>query len=169
MKNMVDALNEVYGSVIKKTDIKIVRKTVSFDLTIVDSEKTSRHELKFINRTSFLWVEKDAESNEFNDNYDFSECDYYELTSIDLAEINITSNDRRFRQFPLEYNVVIEIWNSPLLIKADKVVVVDGHQYPLPWQLLPLKVKIDINLLTVIMWKCSRCKCNDSSVSTDNI
>ncbi len=54
MKNMVDALNEVYGSVIKKTDIKIVRKTVSFDLTLVDSEKTSRHELKFINRTSFL-------------------------------------------------------------------------------------------------------------------
>ena len=69
MKNAVDAFNEIYCSVIKNIDINILQKTISFDLTLVDGGKTTDHKLKFENCTAFLWVEKMAESNEFNDNY----------------------------------------------------------------------------------------------------
>lgn len=72
MKNAVDAFNEIYCSVIKNIDINILQKTISFDLTLVDGGKTTDHKLKFENCTAFLWVEKMAESNEFNDNYDIS-------------------------------------------------------------------------------------------------
>ena len=128
MKNAVDAFNEIYCSVIKNIDINILQKTISFDLTLVDGEKKTDHKLKFENCTAFLWVEKMAESNEFNDNYDISKWDYYELTSIDVYNTNLTSDDRWLKQFPLEYNVAIEIWSSALLIKTGKVIL-DGQQY----------------------------------------
>lgn len=128
MKSAVDAFNEIYCSVIKNIDINILQKTISFDLTLVDGGKTTDHKLKFENCTAFLWVEKMAESNEFNDNYDISKWDYYELTSIDVYNTNLTSDDRWLKQFPLEYNVAIEIWSSALLIKTDKVIL-DGQQY----------------------------------------
>ena len=112
MKNAVDAFNEIYCSVIKNIDINILQKTISFDLTLVDGGKTTDHKLKFENCTAFLWVEKMAESNEFNDVYN----------------TNLTSDDRWLKQFPLEYNVAIEIWSSALLIKTGKVIL-DGQQY----------------------------------------
>lgn len=108
----------------KKIDVDLPKKEVTFDLLLDDNGKTSNHELKFINCTSFLWIEKDKTAHEL---YDFSKCDYYELTSVNLRRISATSDDKWLTQYPMEYNVAVEIWETALLIHADELAIDQQH------------------------------------------
>ena len=125
MENIVNALNSIYGSVIKDINVNMFDKEISFDLTLVDSGIKTNHKLKFINCASFLWMEKPVINT---DSYDFRNWDYYELSSIDLCTINTTSKNKWLKQYPMSYNVAIEIWETALLIQAEAIII-DEKQY----------------------------------------
>lgn len=120
LKDIVGMLNAIYCSTIKNINVDLLKKEITFDLLLIENGKESKHELKFVNCISFLWIEKDKYSNEL---YDFSKCDYYELTSVNLGSINATSDDKWLKQYPMEYNVAVEIWESALLINADEIII----------------------------------------------
>lgn len=127
MKDIVGMLNAIHCSTIKNINVDLLKKEITFDLLLIENGKESKHELKFVNCISFLWIEKDKYSNEL---YDFSKCDYYELTSVNLGSINATSDDKWLKQYPMEYNVAVEIWESALLINADEIII-DQQRFPI--------------------------------------
>lgn len=127
MEGIIDALNAIYCSKINKINVDLMNKEVTFDLSLIDNDEITNHELKFINCVSFLWLEKDKYAHE---SYDFSKCDYYELTSVDLMGITTTSDDKWLKQYPMDYNVVIEIWETALLINADELLI-DHQHFPI--------------------------------------
>lgn len=127
LKDIVGMLNAIHCSTIKNINVDLLKKEITFDLLLIENGKESKHELKFVNCISFLWIEKDKYSNEL---YDFSKCDYYELTSVNLGSINATSDDKWLKQYPMEYNVAVEIWESALLINADEIIM-DQQRFPI--------------------------------------
>jgi len=73
-------------------------------------------------------LEKDKCTHE---SYDFSKCDYYELTAIEIKHITANSYDKWLNQYLMEYNMIIEIWETALLIKAGQVII-DGRAFLIP-------------------------------------
>ena len=122
--SIISALNAIHCSAINNINVDLLNKEVTFDLSLTDKGKVTNHELKFINCISFLWLEKDKYAHEA---YDFSKCDYYELTAVNLKSISATSDDKWLKQYPMEYNVVIEIWETALLIHANELSI--DHQH----------------------------------------
>jgi hypothetical protein len=119
LKDINSALSTIYCSTINNIDVNLSNKEIVFDLTLVDNGNITKHQLSFVNCTSFLWIEK-----KYDDNlYDYKNCNYYELTSIDLQKVSATSEDEWLKQYPMEYNVAVEIWRTALLIKADELVI----------------------------------------------
>ena len=127
MESIISVLNAIHCSAINKINIDLLKKEVTFDLSLVDNGKVSNHELKFINCISFLWLEKD---NHVHESYDFSKYDYYELTSVNLRSISATSDDIWLKQYPMEYNVAVEIWETALLINAGELLI-DQQHFPI--------------------------------------
>lgn len=123
MNDIITALNSIYYSTINNIDINLSRKEIVFDLTLTDAGNVTNHELRFIDCSSFLWIEKKIGET----TYDYKNWDYYELTDINLCRVNATSEDKWLQQYPIEYNVVVEIWETALLIKADKLIVDNQH------------------------------------------
>lgn len=72
------------------------------------------------NVSSFMWLDINFYTDE---TYDFSKWDYYELTSIDIMNVTMFAQDEWLSQYPIEYNIAIEIWDTALLVKADKLVI----------------------------------------------
>lgn len=128
MEEITRMLGAIYGSTINKLHVDLLKKEVIFDLTLVDHDEVSSHELKFIGCTSLLWLEKD---NDAHEDYDFSKWDYYELTSVTLGSIRAASEDKWLKQYPMEYNVTVEIWETALLIHAGELVI-DQQRFPIP-------------------------------------
>ena len=128
LKDISSALNSIYCSKINKLDVDLLNKEMIFNLTLVDGGNVTNHELKFVNCSSFLWLEKNKYAHEA---YDFSKCNYYELTSIDIMNITMHTYDDWLKQYPMEYNVVIEIWETALLIKSDEIII-DNQHYLIP-------------------------------------
>lgn len=120
MEGIIHMLNAIHCSTINKINVDLLKKKIIFELSLVDNGKVSSHELEFINCISFLWLEKDKYVHE---SYDFSKYDYYELTSVNIRNISATSDDKWLKQYPMEYNVAVELWESALLINADKILV----------------------------------------------
>lgn len=127
LEDIISMLNAIDCSAINKINVDLLKKEVTFDLTLVDNDEISNHELKFINCISFMWLEKDKTAHE---SYDISKCDYYELTSVNLKSISATSDDKWLKEYPMEYNVVVEIWESALLINAGEVII-DQQRFPI--------------------------------------
>lgn len=125
MYDIIKACNPLYASIIKKTDVDFFNKTIRFDLLSMENNNESKHILEIKNYSSFLWLEKDKMTPK---EYDFKECDYYELTAITFTNIHASSNDKWLKHYLLEYNIAIEIWDSALLIKSDTVIV-DGKVF----------------------------------------
>ena len=119
MELITNAINAIYGAIINDINFNILQKEITFSLTLVDDGVTTNHMLKILDCESFLWIEKPYN----RDTYNFSEWDYYELTDISLCGINVTTEDRWLKQYPMEYNVAVEIWETALLIKATKIVI----------------------------------------------
>ena len=128
MEDIIGALNAIYCSTINKIDVDVLNKEMTFDLSLTDNGKTTNHELKFINCTSFLWLERDKYTHEL---YDISKCDHYELTTINLKSISATSADKWLKQYLIEFNVIIEIWETALLINANELSI-DHQHFAIP-------------------------------------
>lgn len=122
--NLNKACGKLYAAIINNINIDILKKLIKFDLTInYGGEKTSCV-LEIKNISSFLWLEKDKYAHE---SYDFSKCDYYELTSVFIEKITINTENNWINQYPMEYNVVIEIWETALLINATELSIDNQH------------------------------------------
>ena len=128
MKNIEKALNNIYCSVINDVRFDLPKKEILFCLTLVDNGETTYHTLKFINCRSFMWIEKPISNHDL---YDYRNCDYYELTEISIKKINTNSDDEWLKQYPMEYNIAIEIWETALLINATELLV-DQKNFKLP-------------------------------------
>lgn len=127
MTDLNTALQDVYASVIRRFHVDLPNKKVQFDLESTDYGNTTTHKLAFTGCTSCLWVEKMKD----NSTFDFQACDYYELTSVLVRTTTATSTDPWLRQYPLEYNIAVEIWDSALLLHAQEVCM-DGFHFPIP-------------------------------------
>ncbi len=125
MGDVVKICSSLYASIIKKIDLDFFNKTIKFDLILIEGENETSHTLEIRDCESFIWVEKYKTTHE---EYDFKNWDYYELTSITFGNVQANSNDKWLKQYPLDYNIGIEIWESALLIKSN-MVVVDGVSY----------------------------------------
>jgi len=128
MDDVNSAINSIYCSTINDIDFNVLEKEIKFNLTLNTNGKKTHHIMKFVNVTSFLWLEKDKYTHK---SYDFSKCDYYELTSILLEKTLANTDDKWLKQFSMEYNVVIEIWETALLINATEVLI-DDEKYLIP-------------------------------------
>lgn len=127
MTDLNTALNSVYGSVIRRFHVDLPNNKVEFDLECTDYGTTTTHKLVFTGCTSCLWVEKRKDDSIF----DFQACDYYELTSVLVRTTTATSTDPWLRQYPMEFNIAVEIWDSALLLHAQEVCI-DHQRFPLP-------------------------------------
>lgn len=128
MEDIIGALDSIWYSTINSVNVDMLNKTVTFELTLVDNGETTDHELKFVNCRAFLWLESDKYTDEA---YDLSKCNYYELTSVDIRKISTVSDDKWLKSYPMEYNVAIEIWETALLINADKLIL-DNKEFAIP-------------------------------------
>jgi len=125
MGDVVKVCGSLYASIIKKIDFDFFNKTIKFDLILIEGENETSHTLEIRDYESFLWAEKYKTTHE---DYDFKNWDYYELTSITFRNVQANSNDKWLKQYPLDYNIVIEIWESALLIKSNTVII-DGATF----------------------------------------
>lgn len=124
MKDIVSKLNDIYYSKINNMDINLSNKEIIFDLSTIDGNLVTNHMLKILGCSSVLWSEKRKDDVCYN----YKECDYYELSSIILKKISVASGNEWLNQYPMEYSVVIEIWESALLIKAEEIIL-DGQKF----------------------------------------
>jgi len=125
MEEVIKACDSLYASVIKKIDFDLFNKIIKFDVILIEDGIEENHTLEIKDYESFLWVEKLKTTHE---EYNFKNWDYYELTSISFGNIQIGSDDKWLKQYSLNYNIAIEIWESALLIRADKIIV-DNLEY----------------------------------------
>lgn len=125
MCNVAKVCGSLFASTIKKTDFNFFNKTIKFDLMLIEGENETSHTLEIEDYKSFLWVEKYKTTHE---EYDFKNWDYYEITSITFGNVEANSDDKWLKQYPLDYNIVIEIWETALLIKSSKIII-DGIEY----------------------------------------
>ena len=128
MEDIIGALDSIWYSTINSVNVDMLNKTITFELTLVDNGETTDHELKFVNCRAFLWLESDKYADKA---YDLSKCNYYELTSVDIRKISTVSDDKWLKSYPMEYNVAIEIWETALLINADKLIL-DNKGFAIP-------------------------------------
>lgn len=123
--DFVKACDPFWGSIIKKINFDLFNEVIEFDVTLLDGEFETNHTLEIRDYESFLWVEKSKTTHE---EYDFKNCDYLEFTAITFGNVHANSDDKWLKQYSLDYNIAIEIWESALLIKSNTIVV-DGINY----------------------------------------
>jgi hypothetical protein len=117
MDDLINAINSIYYSVIDDIEINILSKQIVFELTLYENGNRTHHIMQFGNVTSILWLEKPQNSQAFS----LPNCDYYELTSVTIQRIGAATCNSWLKQYLMEYNVAIEIWESALLINATEV------------------------------------------------
>jgi hypothetical protein len=120
MSDVAEVCGSLYASIIKKADVDFFNKTIQFNLILTEKGNETEHTLEIKDYDSLLWLEKDKLTYE---DYDFKNCDYYELTAITFRNFCANSDDKWLKQYSMEYNIAIEIWESALLIKSNTVVV----------------------------------------------
>lgn len=89
------------------------------DLEVVDPTNNYRHKLLFCGVTSLMWT---------MDGYGGKICQniYPELSSITVLDISLTTENKWLKNYPLRYNIAIEIMDRALLICANAVEI-DGQ------------------------------------------
>lgn len=123
MDDVIKVCDSIWGSTIKKMDFDCFNKKIMFELLVTNLGFETSHTLEIVDYDSFLWLEKPKWLNE---DYDFKNCDYYEFTSIGFQDIKIeVGNEKWLSQYPLDYNICIEIWETALLIKSSKIIIDD--------------------------------------------
>lgn len=124
MDDLICAIDNIYYSNINSVDYNMSNKEISFKLTLNDDGNISKHTMQFKNVSSFLWIERPKDSKLYN----YADWDYYELSSVIFEKIYIKTDDDWLNQYLMEYNVIIEIWETALLINATEVII-DNQSY----------------------------------------
>lgn len=127
MDDLICAINSIYCSTVENIEFNLPNKEIEFKLTLTDNGNRSNHTMQFKNVVSFLWIEKPKGSQV----YSYTNCDYYELTSITVEKIGTISENNWLNQYPMEYNVAIEIWETALLINAEELII-DNQRFLIP-------------------------------------
>lgn len=127
MSDITHAVNSIYYATIEHMDFNVCNKEIKLDLTLNENGNKSNHTLRFKNVTSFVWIEKPKD----RPLYSFPKCDYYELTSIIFKEIRTYTENDWLSQYPMEYNVAIEIWETALLINSTELSI-DNQSFSIP-------------------------------------
>jgi len=125
MEEIIQACNSLWSSVVKKMEVDFLKEKILFNLAVTDSGIETNHILEISDYESLIWIEKSQNTHE---EYDFKSCVYYEFTSITFGNIQANSDDKWLKQYSLNYNIIIEIGESALLIKSNTIVV-DGVSY----------------------------------------
>ena len=116
------------GAVITKLEMDPFNTKVLIEAKVMgDNDKAiSTHKLEVLNCQSFLWT---GYSDFFEkQNTDFKDCNYYEVTAINYKPVLAGSTDEWLSQYNLNYNIIIEIWDNALLIRAQTVII-DGTTF----------------------------------------
>jgi len=119
MDDLICAINSIYYSTINDIDFNMANKEIIFKLTVTDNGNISYHTMHLRNVTSFLWIERPKDSQL----YSYPHCDYYEITEINFDRISTKTENDWLNQYPMEYNVVIEIWETALLVNATEILI----------------------------------------------
>ena len=127
MSDITHAVNSIYYATIEHMDFNVCNKEIKLDLTLNENGNKSNHTLRFKNVTSFVWIEKPKD----RPLYSFPKCDYYELTSIIFKEIHTYTENDWLSQYPMGYNVAIEIWETALLINSTELSI-DNQSFSIP-------------------------------------
>lgn len=117
-----DLEKKLIYATIEKIELDLLNKSILIKMLLVEGNIREQYRLAIEECTAFLWSEKlKGANNEF----DIKKCEYYELTSISVEKIKVYAKDQWLNHHQLDYNIVIEIWESVLLIKAGKVFLND--------------------------------------------
>ncbi|WP_338751120.1 hypothetical protein [Bacillus sp. FJAT-52991] len=123
LTDIQDQLNALWGAVITASHIDLQNDTVIFKLEMIKNNVVQLCELRFIDVSAFYYV-KDRLPFRFNF-YDREKVDYLELTSIHYQDegsasiqIHLPEEAEWSREFSSNANIILEIWDSVLLIEA---------------------------------------------------
>ena len=81
-------------------------------IKLCDSDTNKIYNIKFLGVISLLWTMQGYEGKICTDVYP-------ELTSIEICGLSLNTKNKWLKQFPLEYNVAIEIMDRALIINAN--------------------------------------------------
>ncbi|MDR9793122.1 hypothetical protein Q8A72_09045 [Aeribacillus pallidus] len=119
-------LDKLWGAEILDTQVDLLNDIIKFKIKITDDKVVKFHEIAFIDVSSFYFV-KDSEEFRFNF-YDREKVDFLELTSIHyqnepLGELHfcLPNEEEWSKQYHSKVNIIIEIWDSILLIETRKI------------------------------------------------
>lgn len=85
-------------------------------IRLIDEVSKQKDSLRFNGVSTYLWI--------CNSENDYYEMEYPEFTAIHFSKTTLDSSaDEWFRNFNLDYNVLIEVLDANLLIKAREVLV----------------------------------------------
>jgi hypothetical protein len=122
-KLLRDKLDIFWGSVITDFYVDYSKHYVKLKIIRYVGGNEFHHEIMFSNLFSFAWID---ENNSV-------EWRYSELTSIHILEENdaeIRFDGERLNGLVSRPKILIEIWNSVLLIQAGKMII-DGEEFDL--------------------------------------
>lgn len=134
--NTIDTvLNQLWGSKIESFNINMLEHVIYLKIIVNENSNSISYDVVIENVTGYCWV---------NDFYNFNneilvKWDTIDLTSIENkngmeVKIKIKSDLSVFNQKNIiskcfRPNLLLEIWNSVLLIQAEKVKVNDQDYY----------------------------------------
>lgn len=125
MLDIKRACASLLGGIITNFNIDVFQKNVELKITVNSNSNIVEHILQINDYDSFFWLEKD----DFTDkSYKFSNCNYFEFSEMTLRNFSVVTNDTWLKQFALDFNICIEIWESAFLLKTNSIII-DGQNY----------------------------------------
>ncbi|HDX9577533.1 TPA: hypothetical protein ROX88_001025 [Bacillus pseudomycoides] len=123
-------LDGLWGAKIVDTHIDLLNDSIQFILQVIDNGVIKDVKIGFIDVSSFYCV-KDDENLRF-EFYDREKIDFLELTTIyyqdpKLSEVkfNLQNEKEWSSQYSTGVNIIMEIWDSILLVEARKLFLND--------------------------------------------
>ncbi|SFH94524.1 MULTISPECIES: hypothetical protein [unclassified Bacillus (in: firmicutes)] len=119
-------LDDLWSAKILDTHINLLNNNIQFILQVIDNGVIKDVKMVFIDVSSFYYV-KDDENLRF-EFYDREKMDFLELTTIyyqdpNLSEVkfNLQNEKEWSSQYSTGINIIMEIWDSILLVEARKL------------------------------------------------
>lgn len=114
-----DDTDKLWGTTIEKFQVDLPNHRVIMEILRVDKGITDHVSLVFNGVTYFGWV---------NDNDNVEEWKYAELTTIyAVDDIKVKFDGEYISNYSSMPNLLIEIWNSVLLIRATSIKINDSE------------------------------------------
>lgn len=135
-KTLVQVLDQLTFSTIKKHDIDFLRNTISFELLSIENAKESNRFTVVFDGVSSLFYVNDSGEDRFQfppfekkwSRLELSDINYCERTYRDQIRIVSDHNEEWAAQFNSEANFLIEMDNAVLLIEAQSIII-NGEKF----------------------------------------